>query len=99
MRTQSYIERGESEGRSLADAIRDGDQDGMQYFDGELEKFVRDGTIDLHTALQYASKQDNLRLCLTDLAGEDKSGNDDSLQNVSDLKKETLAQPMPRASH
>jgi twitching motility protein PilT len=70
LRTQSYIERGESEGKSLADAIRDGDQEGMQYFDGELEKFVREGIIDVHTALQYASNQDNLRLCLSDLAGD-----------------------------
>ena len=70
LRTQTYIERGESDGKSLADAIRDGDQDGMQYFDGELEKFVREGIIDMHTALQYASNQDNLRLCLSDLAGD-----------------------------
>ena len=36
MRTREYIENGEKEGRSLVDAMRDGDIDGTQYFDGEL---------------------------------------------------------------
>ena len=37
---REYIENGEKEGRSLLDAMRDGVLDGMQYFDGELEKLV-----------------------------------------------------------
>ena len=45
MRTREYIEKGEKEGKSLLDAMRDGALDGMQYFDGELEKLVRAGTI------------------------------------------------------
>ncbi len=98
LRTQSYIARGESDGRSLADAIRDGDQDGMQYFDGELEKFVRDGIIDLQTALQYASNQDNLRLCLSDLAADDTPGHGDPLPNVADLEKEIPTQSVPGTS-
>src|SRR4030095_5433355 len=43
MRTREYIEMGEKEGKSLLDAMRDGALDGMQYFDGELEKLVRAG--------------------------------------------------------
>ena len=43
MRTREYIEKGETEGKSLLDAMRDGELDGMQYFDGELEKLVRAG--------------------------------------------------------
>ena len=35
MRTREYIEKGESEGKSLLDAMRDGSTEGMQHFDGE----------------------------------------------------------------
>ena len=38
MRTREYLEKGEAEGKSLLDAMRDGELDGMQYFDGEIEK-------------------------------------------------------------
>jgi len=40
-RTKEYIERGESEGKSLVDAMEQGDMEGMQTFDGEIEKLVR----------------------------------------------------------
>ena len=67
LRTRQYIEQGEKEGKTLLDAMRDGDQEGMQHFDGELERLVRNGTIDLHTAMQYATNAGNLRLNLADL--------------------------------
>ena len=67
LRTRQYIEQGEKEGKTLLDAMRDGDQEGMQHFDGELEKLVRNGTIDFHTAMQYATNAGNLRLILADL--------------------------------
>ena len=43
LRTREYIERGEVEGKTLLDAMRDGGNDGMQHFDGELERLVREG--------------------------------------------------------
>ncbi|MGE5111765.1 MAG: type IV pilus twitching motility protein PilT [Acidobacteriaceae bacterium] len=67
LRTKQYIEQGEQEGKTLLDCMRDGDQEGMQYFDGELEKLVRSGMIDFHTAMQYATNAGNLRLILADL--------------------------------
>jgi twitching motility protein PilT len=67
LRTRQYIEQGEKEGKTLLDAMRDGDQDGMQHFDGELEKLVRGGEIDFRTAMQYATNAGNLRLILADL--------------------------------
>jgi twitching motility protein PilT len=70
LRTRSYIEQGEKEGKSLLDAIRDGSEDGMQCFDGELEKLVRENKIELRTALQYATNEGNLRLMLSDCEGE-----------------------------
>lgn len=41
LRTRKYIEKGEQEGKTLLEAMADGDTDGMQYFDGEIEKLVR----------------------------------------------------------
>jgi len=67
MRTREYIEKGDSEGRSLLDAMRDGGLDGMQHFDGEIEKLVRAGTITVKTGMLYATNPDNLRLQLSDM--------------------------------
>jgi twitching motility protein PilT len=67
MRTREYMEKGESEGRSLLDAIRDGNLDGMQSFDTELERMAREDVITIDTALGYASNQGNLRLAMSDL--------------------------------
>jgi len=70
MRTREYIEKGEVEGHSLVDAMHDGEIEGMQNFDGELEKYVRAGVIDVETALNYASNHDNLKLNLSDFNQE-----------------------------
>jgi len=67
LRTRDYVEKGEGEGKTLLDAMRDGDTDGMQHFDGELEKLLRAGTIDFDTALAYSTNPGNLRLELADL--------------------------------
>ena len=66
MRTREYVEKGEGEGKSLTDAMNDGGQEGMQNFDGELEKLIRAGTVDLEVGLSYSSNAGNLRLSLTD---------------------------------
>src|SRR5438270_1751756 len=66
MRTREYVEKGETEGKSLLDAMRDGDTDGMQHFDGELEKLLRAGTIDYDTALAYSTNPGNFRLEVAD---------------------------------
>jgi len=71
MRTREYVENGEKEGRSLLDAMRDGDIDGMQYFDGELEKLVRAGAISPSTAYLHATNAGNLRVALADVPDED----------------------------
>jgi twitching motility protein PilT len=71
MRTREYIEMGEKEGKSLLDAMRDGALDGMQYFDGELEKLVRAGSISVNTALLYATNAGNLKVALADVPDED----------------------------
>ena len=69
MRTREYIEKGESEGKSLVDAMEQGDQDGMQTFDGVIEKMIRTGVLSREAALPYATNANNLLLRLTDLDG------------------------------
>jgi twitching motility protein PilT len=87
MRTREYIEKGESEGKSLIDAMRDGDQDGMQDFDTVLEQFTRDGAIDLDTAFAYATNAGNLRLQLTDFIAEQE-----------EAEKKNRSKPAPSAA-
>jgi twitching motility protein PilT len=69
MRTREYIEKGESEGKSLLDAMEQGDQDGMQTFDGVIEQMVRSGVLTQSTAMPYATNAGNLLLRLGDLGG------------------------------
>src|ERR1043165_1879820 len=69
MRTREYIEKGESEGKSLIDAMEQGDQDGMQTFDMVIEKFIRDGLVSIEAALPYATNHNNLLLRISDLDG------------------------------
>jgi twitching motility protein PilT len=66
MRTRDYVLKGETEGRSLTDAMHDGQVDGMQTFDDELEKLWMSGVITKEIALAYATNPTNLALRLTD---------------------------------
>jgi twitching motility protein PilT len=66
MRTREYVEKGETEGKSLLDAMRDGDTEGMQHFDGEIEKLIRTGAVSLETGLAFATNAGNLKLELAD---------------------------------
>jgi len=74
-RTREYIETGETEGKTLLEAMNDGELEGMQHFDGELEKLVRAGTIWQATAYLYATNAGNLRVQLADVPAD----NDDSM--------------------
>ena len=69
VRTREYIEKGESEGKSLIDAMEQGDQDGMQTFDGVIENMIRSGVVTMEAAMPYATNQNNLLLRLGDLGG------------------------------
>ena len=69
-RTKEYIERGESEGKSLMDAMTQGETEGMQTFDGEIEKLVRSGVVSKQDGLAYSSNSNNLLLRLGELGGD-----------------------------
>jgi twitching motility protein PilT len=67
-RTREYIQKGETEGKSLVDAMNDGFLDGMQTFDTELERLWREGVITRETALSYATNAANLALRMSGIA-------------------------------
>jgi twitching motility protein PilT len=66
MRTRDYVLKGETEGRSLTDAMHDGSVDGMQTFDDQLEKLWNAGVITKEIALAYSTNPTNLALRLMD---------------------------------
>ena len=49
--------------------MRVGGDEGMQHFDGEIEKLIRSGVVDMEEGLGYATNPGNLRLELADFAG------------------------------
>src|SRR5580692_5161035 len=59
--TQSCIDVHDSSGENLLQAMRDGASEGMQHFDGELEKLVNTGDVDINTAMMYATDPQELR--------------------------------------
>jgi twitching motility protein PilT len=67
LRTREYVEKGEGEGKTLLDAMHVGGEEGMQHFDGEIEKLIREGVVDLATGLAYATNPGNLQIELADL--------------------------------
>ncbi|MCP4901180.1 MAG: PilT/PilU family type 4a pilus ATPase [bacterium] len=83
LRTRDYIVKGEGDGRSLVDAMKDGDTEGMQHFDMELERLVREKIIPMEEALLYATNPTNLALEMADL---DQFAGD---VEVADLAEET----------
>jgi len=66
MRTRDYVLKGETEGRSLTDAMHDGSVDGMQTFDDEIEKLWNSRVISKEIAMSYATNPTNLALRLSD---------------------------------
>jgi twitching motility protein PilT len=68
LRTREYLEKGEGEGKTLIDAMRDGGLEGMQHFDAEIEKLIRSRVVDMETGCAYSTNPGNLRLELSDIA-------------------------------
>jgi twitching motility protein PilT len=63
-RTASYIECEDPSGDTLLDAVKNGSYEGMQHFDAELERLVRDEIVELEVALSYASDPQQLQRLL-----------------------------------
>jgi twitching motility protein PilT len=67
-RTREYIESGESEGKSLLEAMKDGRLDGMQDFDNVIRKMIEQGVVSMDDGLAFATNQNNLILTLKGLS-------------------------------
>lgn len=94
-RTREYIEKGETEGKTLLDAIRDGELDGMQDFDSVLRTFIEQGVVSLEDGLSYATNQNNLLLQLKGLASTEDYVNNG---NGGAPAIQPLAPPPPAAA-
>jgi twitching motility protein PilT len=63
-RTREYVLKGSSDGRSLVDAMHDGMIDGMQHFDYEIVKLIRQGVLSKEVGLSFATNPHDLALQL-----------------------------------
>ena len=70
-RTREYIENGETEGKSLLSAMRDGKLDGMQDFDSVIMDMIQREVITIEDGLAFATNQNNLLLSLKGLTSSD----------------------------
>ncbi|MDT4967239.1 MAG: twitching motility protein PilT [Acidobacteriota bacterium] len=70
-RTREYIEEGESEGKSLLDAMRDGKLDGMQDFDFVIKDMIERKIVSMEDGLAFATNQNNLLLVLKGLSSSE----------------------------
>jgi len=68
-RTREYIERGEGDGRSLVEAMNDGDLEGMQSFDTVIERMINEKQITKEDGLAFATNPHNLALRLSGFGG------------------------------
>jgi twitching motility protein PilT len=91
LRTREYLERGEQEGKTLLDAMKDGDQEGMQDFDGNIENLIRAGVVDFETGLAFATNPGNLRLSISDIA-------DETQREAAEKEDEKIAQSAAAAA-
>lgn len=96
-RTREYIEKGESDGKTLLDAIRDGEIDGMQDFDGVLREFIQKEIITLEDGLSYATNQNNLLLQLKGLASTEDfiEQTEDNPENIHPNQLPDIPRPSP----
>jgi twitching motility protein PilT len=81
-RTREYIEKGEENGKTLLDAMRDGELDGMQDFDTVIRRMIEAGSITLDDGLSFASNQNNLLLQLRGLASTEDFINSSPMQSA-----------------
>jgi twitching motility protein PilT len=88
MRTREYVEKGEGEGKTLLDAMRDGTQDGMQHFDGEIERLIREGAIDFDTGMNFATNAGNLKLSLADYLEETRRSRRGTQESETEIEIE-----------
>jgi len=60
-RTLKCVEANDFSRQNLLQAMKDSASEGMQHFDGEIDKLVRAGAVDAETAMVYATDPEMLR--------------------------------------
>jgi twitching motility protein PilT len=70
-RSREYIEQGETEGKTLLDAMNDGELEGMQHFDLVIERMIRNKIVSQEDGLAFATNPSNLLLRLSGLGTSD----------------------------
>jgi twitching motility protein PilT len=70
-RTREYVEQGESEGKTLIEAMNDSELEGMQHFDQVIERMIKSGVITQDDGVAFATNPSNLLLRLSGLGTSD----------------------------
>ena len=91
-RTREYIEKGETDGKTLLDAIRDGEIDGMQDFDSVIRGLIERQEITMEDGLSFATNQNNLLLQLKGLSSTEDYAN----QRLKPMPKPMAPPPAPK---
>ena len=89
-RTREYIENGETEGKSLLDAMRDGKLEGMQDFDTIIKSMIEKNVVSVEDGLAFATNQNNLLLSLKGLTSSDDFIRSHSEGAITDPISESL---------
>lgn len=84
-RTREYIEKGEEQGKSLLDAMRDGEIDGMQDFDTVIRQLIENEEVTLEDGLSFATNQNNLLLQLNGLGSTEDYINQNNQMGTGNL--------------
>ena len=98
-RTREYIERGESDGKTLLDAMRDGEIDGMQDFDTVIRRMIEKEIITLEDGLSFATNQNNLLLQLKGLSSTEDYLSASKSQNAKMPPLSPLSPPPSKNSN
>ncbi|HKV40844.1 MAG TPA: PilT/PilU family type 4a pilus ATPase [Blastocatellia bacterium] len=99
-RTREYVEQGENEGKTLLDAMDDGELEGMQHFDQVIERLIKDGSVTQEDGLAFATNPSNLLLRLSGLGSSDdmlRQGNElDYTRSSVGTAAPVSTPPLPR---
>ena len=98
-RTREYIAAGESEGKTLLDAMRDSKLDGMQDFDTVIKEMIQGNVVTLEDGLSFATNPNNLQLALKGMSITDDFQGADDAQPVPVVRRPTPtpSRPFPSA--
>ncbi|MBA3321149.1 MAG: PilT/PilU family type 4a pilus ATPase [Pyrinomonadaceae bacterium] len=78
-RTREYLQMGESQGKTLLDAMRDGRLEGMQEFDTVIKELIEKNIVSLEDGLTFSTNPHNLTLALKGVSsGDDYLHTDDT---------------------